>query len=87
MTTKVLEKGLVAIPSAIRQKLGLEIGDEIHAEIQNGNVVLVPRSKVKRFSKSRIVVDKELGLPVLTAGEDAPVLTHERVREMLADFS
>lgn len=86
MTTKVLEKGLVAIPSAIRQKLGLEIGDEIHAEIQNGNIVLVPRAKKKKASKARIVMDKELGLPVLTAGEDAPILTNEMVREMLADF-
>jgi hypothetical protein len=44
------------------------------------------RSKQTKPRKSRIVMDEELGLPVLDAGPDAPMLTNEIVREILADF-
>lgn len=44
------------------------------------------KSKKAKPRKSRIVMDEELGLPVLTAGPGAPMLTNEMVREMLADF-
>ncbi len=44
------------------------------------------KAKQPKPRKSRIVMDNELGLPVLTAGEDAPMVTHERIRELLADF-
>lgn len=43
-------------------------------------------AKSARPRKSRVTVDPETGFPVLDVGPDAPVLTNEMVREMLADF-
>jgi len=88
METKVLEKGQVVIPPSLCRKLGIKFGDELHADVQNGNIVLSPKPKTKekKSRKARMIQDAELGLPVLTAGEGAPTLTHERIRELLADF-
>ena len=44
------------------------------------------KPKQAKPRKFRIVMDEELGLPVLDAGPDAPLLTHEMIREMLVDF-
>lgn len=44
------------------------------------------KSKKAKPRKSRIVTSPVTGLPVLTAGPDAPIVTHERIRELLADF-
>lgn len=43
----------------------------------------VPKKKV---AKAKIVVDPITGLPALSAGENAPVLTREQVAELLSDF-
>lgn len=44
------------------------------------------KSKKATPRKSRIVTSPVTGLPVLTAGPDASIVTHERIRELLADF-
>ena len=51
MQTKVLDKGQVVLPASIRRKLGVKTGDEFSADIQNGNIVLSPKSKTKKFQK------------------------------------
>ncbi len=86
MQTKVSSNGQVVLPDSIRRKLGIQAGDSLDADVQNGNVVLSPISKVKKPRKARIVTSPVTGLPVLDAREDAPILTNEMVREMLADF-
>jgi len=74
----------VVLPSRIRRKLGLRPGDPLDAKVEGGKVVLTPRRK--RSRKSKIVIDPLTGLPALTAGPDAPILTSEEVEELLSDF-
>jgi len=84
METKVSTKGQVVLPSRLRERLGLKPGDALDVKVEDGNIVLTPRRRRRR--KARIIIDPITGLPVLTAGPGAPVLTHEQVKEMLADF-
>jgi AbrB family looped-hinge helix DNA binding protein len=85
MVTKVSTKGQVVLPSAIRRKLGIQAGDEFDVEACRDGVLLKPRKKqVKR--KAKIIIDPVSGLPAVTLGPGAPVLTSKEVEEMLADF-
>jgi len=84
MQTRVSTKGQVVLPSQIRRKLGLCPGDPLDAEVKGGSVVLTPRKKRRR--KPKIVTDRRTGLPALTLGPGAPVLTSKEVEEMLTDF-
>ncbi len=84
MTTKVSTKGQVVLPGPLRRKLGIRAGDSLEARIEAGRIVLIPRKR--RSYKTKIITDPVTGLPVLSAGPDAPVLTSKAVREMLADF-
>lgn len=86
MQTKVLDKGQVVLPASIRRKLGVKTGDELSAEIKNGSIVLSPKSKTRKLRKARIIEDPVTGLPVIEIDQDAPMLTNEMVRDMLADF-
>lgn len=45
--TKVLQKGKITIPAAIRQKLGISEGDYIKLEIADGKLVLLPPNTVR----------------------------------------
>jgi len=84
METKLSTKGQVVLPGPIRRKLGLQAGDSLTATVQEGGILLKPQRK--RGRKARIVADPITGLPVLTFGEGAPVLTSKQVREMLDEF-
>jgi AbrB family looped-hinge helix DNA binding protein len=84
MNTKLSTKGQVVLPGPIRRKLGLEPGDSLDAKLEGGRLVLVPRKKCAR--KARIITDPITGLPVLTAGPNAPRLTSKQVRETLDEF-
>ena len=84
MRTKLSTKGQVVLPIPIRRKMGLEPGDLLDIKTEAGRVVLIPRKK--RSRRCRIVTDPTTGLPVLTAGPNAPTLTSEQVREALYDF-
>jgi AbrB family looped-hinge helix DNA binding protein len=86
MQTKVLDKGQVVLPASIRRKLGVKTGDEFSADIKDGNIVLSPKPKTKKFRKARIITSSVTGLPVIEIDKNAPMLTNEMVREMLADF-
>jgi AbrB family looped-hinge helix DNA binding protein len=84
MKTKVSTKGQVVLPSPIRRKLGLRAGDPLDAKVEGDRIVLTqskPRSR-----KVRILQDPVTGLPVLTAGHDAPRLTSKQVEDILAAF-
>jgi len=84
MRTTVSTKGQVVVPSKIRRKLGLQAGDLLEARVQGEHIVLTPQRARRR--NARIVRDRVTGLPVLTAGADAPKLTNAQVHEALADF-
>ena len=84
METKLSTKGQVVLPGPIRRELGLLPGDSLDARVQAGRVMLTPRRKRSRLA--RILIDPITGLPVLSAGPQAPLLTSRQVREILAEF-
>jgi AbrB family looped-hinge helix DNA binding protein len=84
METKLSTKGQVVLPGPIRRELGLQPGDLLDAKVQAGRVMLTPRRKRSRLA--RILIDPITGLPVLSAGPQAPLLTSRQVREILAEF-
>jgi AbrB family looped-hinge helix DNA binding protein len=84
METKLSTKGQVVLPGPIRRQLDLQPGDSLDAKVQAGRVMLTPRRR--RSRQVRILVDRITGLPVLSAGPDAPLLTSRQVREILSEF-
>jgi AbrB family looped-hinge helix DNA binding protein len=84
METKLSTKGQVVLPGPIRRKLGLQAGDSLEAKVQAGSILLTPRRT--RTRKAKILVDPITGLPVLSAGSEAPLLTSGQVREILDEF-
>lgn len=84
MTTKVSTKGGVVLPASLRRKLGIRAGDSLQAKIEAGRIILIPRNRGRY--KTKIVRDPVTGFPVLSAGQDAPMLTSKEVHEILADF-
>ena len=85
MQTKVSTKGQVVLPGPIRRRLGLRPGDPLDANVEEGRIVLTPRRRRSRAGK--IVTDPITGLPALSAGADAPVLSSKEVEEMMRSFS
>jgi AbrB family looped-hinge helix DNA binding protein len=83
METRLSTKGQVVLPSQIRRKLGLRSGDPLDARVESGSVVLTPRKSRNR--KPKITVDQLTGLPVLSFGLDAPLLTSKDVEEILSN--
>jgi AbrB family looped-hinge helix DNA binding protein len=84
MQTKVSTKGQIVLPGPIRRRLGIRAGDPLEANIEDGRIVLTP---VKKHPlKIKTITDPVTGLPVLSAGKDAPVLSSKDVAEILANF-
>lgn len=84
MQTKVSTKGQVVLPGPIRRRLGISAGDPLDASIEQGRIILTPRQRRRR--QARIVTDSITGLPVLDAGDTAPVMSSKEVDEILANF-
>ncbi len=84
MQTIVSSKGQVVLPSPIRHRLGIHAGDSLEAEVENNHIILTPARPRRR--RGRIVKDSVTGLPVLSVGANAPMLSSRQVEEMLADF-
>ncbi len=84
MQTRVSSKGQIVLPGPIRRKLGLRPGDQLDASVNRGQIVLTPRRP--RTIKAAIRRDTITGLPVLSAGADAPPLTSEQVAALLSIF-
>ncbi|HUY80280.1 MAG TPA: AbrB/MazE/SpoVT family DNA-binding domain-containing protein [Acidobacteriaceae bacterium] len=84
MQTRVSSKGQIVLPVPFRRRLGIRAGDPLEANIEGESIILTPRRKTTR--KGRIVADPVTGLPVLSAGEDSPVLCSKDVAEILSNF-
>ncbi len=84
MQTRVSTKGQVVLPSPIRKRLDLRPGDPLDANVENGRIVLTPRRK--RMHRAKLMVDPVTGLPVLSAGPDAPILTRKDIEDILTNF-
>jgi hypothetical protein len=85
---EVLDEGTLALPEDMRLQMGLSAGDllDAHLETTEDAQRLVLTHSKPRQHEGRIITDPLTGWPVLDFGPDAPELTHEQVREMLADF-
>jgi bifunctional DNA-binding transcriptional regulator/antitoxin component of YhaV-PrlF toxin-antitoxin module len=83
-----LAEGDLALPESIRERMGLRAGDLLDARLETteGSERLVLTVAKADKPEGRIIADPLTGWPVLDFGPDAPILTHEQVREMLADF-
>jgi AbrB family looped-hinge helix DNA binding protein len=84
MQTRVSTKGQLVLPQPIRRKLGLRPGDALDASLESGRIVLTPRRTRPR--KVKIIKDRITGLPVLSAGPDAPPMSSKEVHEILSSF-
>jgi AbrB family looped-hinge helix DNA binding protein len=84
MKTRVSTKGQVVLPVPIRRQLGLRAGDPLDAKVHRGRIVLTPRRT--RPQKVSIIADPLTGLPVLSAGPEAPPLSSKQVEEILSNF-
>jgi AbrB family looped-hinge helix DNA binding protein len=84
MQTRVSTKGQVVLPGPLRRRLGIRAGDPLDAAIESGSIVLTPRKTIRH--KVRIIADPVTGLPVLSAGPDAPILRSRDVEEILSNF-
>jgi bifunctional DNA-binding transcriptional regulator/antitoxin component of YhaV-PrlF toxin-antitoxin module len=92
MQTRVSSKEQVVLPEPVRCKLGIQARDVLQVSVKSDadeapgeDRVVLTMPRRKKF-ETRIVTDPVSGLPVLTAGPGAPVLTSEEVAEILADF-
>jgi hypothetical protein len=72
-------------PGRFARELGIQAGDAMDVSVEAGRSVLTPQRKNTR--KGKVVADPVTGLPVLSAGKNAPVLTSREVAEMLAGFA
>ncbi len=72
------------LPGPLRRKLGIRAGDSLEAKIEAGRIVLIPQRNRPRTTK--IVRDPITGLPGLSAGSAAPVMSSKDVHEILATF-
>jgi AbrB family looped-hinge helix DNA binding protein len=84
MQTRVSTKGQIVLPGPLRRKLGIRAGDPLDISVEKDRIVLTQTCKPKY--EARIVKDPVTGFIALDLGPDAPILTSEMVREMLADF-
>ena len=84
MHTKLSTKGQVVLPGPLRRRLGIRAGDPLDAHIEAGSIVLTPRKKRPR--QGEIVTDRITGLPALSVGSDAPVLSSKEVEEILTNL-
>ena len=84
METRVSTKGQVVLPGPLRRRLDIRAGDPLDANIEDGRIVLTPRRK--RPHPVKLATDPVTGLPVLTAGVNAPTMTSKEVDEILANF-
>lgn len=51
---KVKPKYQVTIPNAIRQEIGLEVGDLLEAEVEANRIVLVPKAVIDKGLKESL---------------------------------
>jgi AbrB family looped-hinge helix DNA binding protein len=84
MQTKVSTKGQIVLPGPLRRRLGIRAGDPLDVNVESGRIVLTPRRR--RRQQVKIVTDPVTGLPVLSAGTNAPELSSKEVEEILANF-
>ncbi len=89
---KVKTKSQVTIPEAIRQQLGVQVGDLLEARIEKGTIVLKPKAVIDRPAREeytpaqRRIIDREIskGMRDVKQGRTfGPFRTHAEMIEVL----
>jgi hypothetical protein len=68
----------------MERAFGVQPGHTLDASVKSGRIVLTPRHV--RVVKAIIRRDPVSGLPALSAGPGAPLLTSEQVEDILSSF-
>jgi AbrB family looped-hinge helix DNA binding protein len=84
MQTRVSTKGQIVLPGPVRRRLGIRAGDPLDVDVEGQRIVLTMHRQ--RSRQAKIISDPVTGLPVLSAGADAPLLRSREVDEILANF-
>ena len=84
MKTRLSSKGQIVLPAVVRHKLGLEPGASLDVATEDNRIIL---SRAENPPAEAVLKTSPItGLPVLSFGSRAPVLTSHQVRELLTDF-
>ena len=84
MTTTLSSKGQVVLPRIARNRLRLVPGTKLTCEVQGDAIVLKPMAA--RPVVHETVIDKVSGLRVTKKTRNAPVVTSDMVKALMADF-
>jgi bifunctional DNA-binding transcriptional regulator/antitoxin component of YhaV-PrlF toxin-antitoxin module len=84
MRTKLSTNGRVVLSRQLLEQLGLKPGAVLDAKLGGGRIVLTPKQGRRR--KATMIIDPISGLPALTFGPGAPILTNKQVQKTLSDF-
>ena len=84
MTTTLSSKGQVVLPAIARRRLGLKPGTKIACRVQGNQIVLTPTGQ--KLTRARFVRSKLTGMIVTAGPKEAPTVTSEQVRALLADI-
>lgn len=72
------------VPASFRKRLGLREGVRFRCLVKDGSLVLTPEGT--RASRNRIVIDRATGLAITHGPADAPKVSSEQIKALLADF-
>jgi AbrB family looped-hinge helix DNA binding protein len=84
METRVSSKGQVVLPSPVRRKLGIQVGDPLDVRIDRGRVIL--SRKRGRPAPAVLARSPRTGLPVLKVAAGAAPVTSELVEQLLDEL-
>ena len=79
-TTTLSSKGQLVIPKEVRRALRLRAGSRLQVSLHEGRIILEPECE----TRARLVTER--GRRLLVAPPNAPDMTTEEVRKLLADF-
>jgi len=80
---KVKTKSQVTIPDAIRQQLGLQVGDLLEAKVERGKITLTPKSVVDRgIAQSLAEFDKGQGYGPFKAHDEFIASLHKEAKKL-----
>jgi AbrB family looped-hinge helix DNA binding protein len=79
-TTTLSTKGQLVIPSRFRKALHLQPGDKVALALEGETLIL------RRLQSRQARLVEQNGRKVLVAAPDAPPMTTELVKALLADF-
>ena len=77
---KILNKGLMTIPKAMREKVGIKEGDVAKARVEGNKIVIEPREEVDY----RIFTDEEIKR--WKKEDKLPPKLAKKVKKLLADI-